>query len=106
MESQFSQIPKKLSHHCPMCGEQLADGEIDILRARDGEMMVYVTCNSCGVGMVAKLSVVPQGLVGLGVLTDMSRDEVMAVRQAKPVSAEEVLAMKILTDKGFLEIKV
>jgi uncharacterized Zn finger protein len=106
MESQFPQISKKQGHYCPMCGEQLADGEIDILRARSGEMMVYITCNNCGVGMVAKLSVVPQGLVGLGVLTDMSRDEVMGVHQAKPVSAEEVLAMKILTDKGFLEIKV
>ena len=106
MNNQFSQTPKKINHHCPLCGNQFVDGEVDILKAHEGQLMVYVTCGNCGVGLVARLSVVPQGLIGLGILTDMTRDEVSVLRKAKPVSAEEVLAMKILTDKGFLEIKV
>jgi predicted RNA-binding Zn-ribbon protein involved in translation (DUF1610 family) len=106
MPNQFLPSQRKINHYCPLCGNQFVDGEVDILRAREGQLMVYVTCGNCGVGLIARLSVVPQGLIGLGILTDMSRDEVSEIRQPKPVSAEEVLDMKILTDKGFLEIRV
>ncbi len=104
--SSFSSLPKKLHHHCPLCGQEFTDTELDIIESSNGKLMVYATCGNCGVGMIAKVSILPQGLVGLGILTDLSRDEVSEVNQGSPVSADEVLVMKILTDKGYLEIKV
>jgi predicted RNA-binding Zn-ribbon protein involved in translation (DUF1610 family) len=106
MESPFSPMSKKLHHHCPLCGHEFIDEGMDVINSVNGKMMVYATCGSCGVGVIAKVSLLPQGLVGLGILTDLTREEIEQTNNTKPVSAEEVLTMKILTDKGYLEIKV
>lgn len=106
MESPFSSLSKKLDHHCPLCGRGLVNDQVDIIGSNNNQMMVYTTCSSCGVGLIAKVSWLPQGLVGLGILTDLTREEVKQVINTIPISADEVLTVKILTDKGYLEIKV
>jgi len=106
METNFSDMPKKINHHCPLCGERLENNDLDVLKEQDGQLIVYSACLKCGVGMVAKLSVLPHGLVGIGVLTDLNRDELLQLKHGYPISAEDVLDMKIITDKGLLEMKV
>ncbi len=106
MSAPFSSLPKRLHHHCPLCGQGLIDSDIEIINSANGQMMVYATCGSCGVGVIAKVSLLPQGLVGLGILTDLTREEINTVNSNSPVSAEEVLTIKLLTDRGYLEIKV
>lgn len=104
MEKKFGDYPKRISQRCPMCNEKFNDNDLEIIREIEDGLIAYSTCAKCGVGMVAKLSLMPQGFVGVGVLTDLNRDEVMLVKENKPVSAEEVLNIKILTDKGILKI--
>lgn len=106
MKLPFSPLPKKLNQHCPLCGSSLVNDEVDIVGSTNNQIMVYTTCGSCGVGLIAKVSWLPQGLVGLGILTDLTKDEIKQKINAKPISADEVLDIKILADKGYLEIKV
>ena len=106
MELPFSALPKKLNHYCPLCGRGLVNEEVDIISSANNQMMVYTTCGSCGVGLIAKVSWLPQGLVGLGILTDLTRDEAKHTNDFSPISADDVLTIKMLTDKGYLEIKV
>ncbi len=106
MELPLSSLPRKLNHHCPLCGRILVNDDVEIISLHNNQMMVYTTCGSCGVGLIAKVSWLPQGLVGLGTLTDLTRDEVKQTANLSPITVDDVLAMKILTDKGYLEIKV
>ncbi len=104
MEKNFSNYPKRINQRCPMCNEKFNDSDMEIIKEMENGLMAYSTCSNCGVGMVAKLSLMPQGFVGVGVLTDLNRDEVILVKENRPISAEEVLNVKILTDKGILKI--
>lgn len=106
METNFSDMPKKINHYCPLCGSRLENNDLDILKEQEGQLMVFSTCSNCGVGMVARLSVWPHGLIGIGILTDLNRREILELNNKRPVSAEDVLDIKILTDQGRLEIKV
>ncbi len=101
----WRQMPKQFSQTCPLCGARLDDNDLDILEEHEMGLLIYSNCVRCKVGMLAKLTVVPQGFVGVGMLTDLQRDEVIVLASGSPVSAEDVLSFKQLADKGVLELK-
>ena len=107
MEDIFGQqfpLPKKITQHCPLCGARLSENDLNVLEEDDRGVLIYSSCANCKVGMLARLHAVPQGFVGVGMLTDLQLKEIDLLGST-PVSAEDVLQVKQLADKGKLKIQ-
>jgi len=88
-----------------LCERRIDGSQLEIYEESDRELLIYSNCSRCGVGMVARLMLVPHGLTGVGILTDVRREELSHMRAQLPVSAEDVLTIKLMADTGHLEIK-
>lgn len=79
---------------CPVCQKKYLAQSASMVRKSDRFMLVYVRCENCGMGSLAIVSknVFSQGgVLMMGILTDLERDEVDFFSKAKPISWDEVL---------------
>ena len=65
--------------------------EAKILEQRDDAQLVYIRCQKCSSSILALMLAHPLGVSTVGVLTDLSVDEVYHYRTATAVSEDDVL---------------
>lgn len=82
----------RLVSRCPMCNAPATHGRIEMLEENDdGTVLVYSRCGKCGVGLIAYLSSVSQGMYGAAILTDLTKYEIGKYSETEPISADEVM---------------
>ncbi len=70
-----------------------------MLDARDDAHLIYLHCNTCGSSIVALITLGEGGAFSQGLLTDLSRDEVMRFHKGEEVTPDDVIEMhKVLTN--------
>jgi hypothetical protein len=83
---------KVLAQQCPVCKQQRAPLQVHVLEEREDARIVHADCEACGSHMLAIISSARSGS-SVGFLTDLTLPDVERFATAKPLSADDVIAM-------------
>lgn len=81
----------RLDGRCPICNTTYDYRRLKILAEREQHLLTYIDCGQCGGAILSILTVSPMGLTAMGLLTDLSSDEVLDSDSRWPVTSDEVL---------------
>lgn len=89
-----------LNGRCPVCNTMYDLQKFRIIAERDQNVLTYIQCASCGSAVLSMLSAGQQGLQAVGLVTDLTVDEVVAFeRSGAPVSADDAIALHGLLER-------
>jgi len=83
----------RLNGRCPICNTMYDLQKFKILAERDQNVLTFIQCAQCGSGLLSMLTMTPQGLQAVGLVTDMTSDEVVNFEQGRTVSSDDVVAL-------------
>lgn len=88
-------LSNDLSHiaKCPVCEKKYKKESATVLEIGQKRNTVHFTCESCQVASLVFISKEQAGIVGVGILTDLVKNEVRNVFQKEAVSADQVLGV-------------
>lgn len=85
---------------CPLCKAKYSNSQAFILNEASNMTIFHLTCSKCQSAMVAFITEGKQGIVSLGMATDLTLQEARDVFKKDPVEKEEVLKIyKYLNNK-------
>ena len=94
-------LPKKLIQKCPICGQEYNHNKIKILESQDLYILSYLKCTNCNSGLALKILMLPHGMVGQAVVTELDDEELKNIKKVnKAISGEDVLFMYDFFKKG------
>jgi hypothetical protein len=93
-----SHLGLKLIKKCPVCQSDYQQAMMQVLEESDYGILTYASCQGCGANLLTKFSVLPQGVIGNAILTDLKPQEVLDFAERKNLSADEVLDVQYLLD--------
>lgn len=88
----------RMNGRCPVCNSMYDLQKFKILAEKDQNVLTYIQCGQCGSAVLSMLTMNPQGLQAVGVVTDLSSDEVVNFEQGRPVSTDDVIKVHELLD--------
>lgn len=94
--------PKRKSHHlsseglrlisyCPLCDASYNPLRARVLEERDEAHLVHIQCASCGSSIVALILSSNLGITSVGLVTDLTGDDVLRFKDELPVTADDIL---------------
>lgn len=86
----FSPEGLKMISRCPLCSEQYQPFQASIVEEKQDAQLVHITCRKCHSSMVALLVNGQLGLTSIGLITDLSSDDVEKFKDAHPLTEEDV----------------
>lgn len=78
---------------CPLCNAVYRMEDAQVIETSDDSSMVYVECARCKSSIVAVVAMSGMGMVSLGMVTDMTREDVEMFRATPSMSSNELLEM-------------
>ncbi len=78
---------------CPLCNASYRMEDAQVVETNEDSSMVYVECARCKSSIVAVVAMSGMGMVSLGMVTDMTREDVERFRAAPSMSGNELLEM-------------
>ncbi len=76
---------------CPLCNANYRMDDAQVVETSDESSMVYVECPRCRSSIVALVAMSGMGMVSLGMVTDMNREDVERFHAAAGMSSNELL---------------
>lgn len=78
--------------HCPVCSRKYAAQEAEVLRRSETMLVVHVECTDCGSTVLAAIVTGVMGIVTtIGMLTDLSRQDIDRFWNARVLTSDDVL---------------
>lgn len=95
----------KLISFCPLCQAKQESMEVKILDTSEAARLLHLRCQKCGAAILALVMISPAGLNSLGMITDLSADEVLKFKETDSIDADDVLAFheSLSTNKNWLK---
>ena len=85
-------FPKKILQKCPICESDYDAKKVQLLDAQDLDVLSYFKCENCHSGIVLKIMIMPHGLVGQAIVTDLEPNEILYFKNKKSfVNSSDVL---------------
>ena len=95
------QIPET----CPSCGGKYNGARASIIKSDGNSMIVHITCEECQTSILSNVSVSNIGVMAVGMLTDLSADDLGMFKGRGAVSLDEVIEMhEYFEKKGFISL--
>ncbi len=91
---QFGSTPdgiKKLISYCPLCEKSYNPFKARILDEKDGAHLVHIQCSECGSSIVALIMMSSLGISSVGLITDLTGEDVIKFKDTNRLTANEVL---------------
>jgi hypothetical protein len=96
--------PKKKSHYlsgdalrlisyCPLCESSYNPLRARVLDERDDAHLLHIQCSSCGSSVLALLFTSNTGPTSIGLVTDLTGDDVLRFKDQTVVSTDEVISL-------------
>lgn len=82
----------KLVSRCPVCQTEHNPIETSILDEIEESHLLYIKCRKCDSGVVASVTPSVLGVASLGVVTDLSANEIRQAKDWGLVNEDDVLA--------------
>lgn len=86
----------RLSSSCPLCGQRYQGESTRVLDEAEEGFLLHVQCRQCSGSVIA---MVVQGKLGpnaIGILTDMTAEDLEQSRHQAPLSADDILDLHTL----------
>ncbi len=75
---------------CPACEALYGNAKVSVVVRRDNRTVFHVTCPSCKTSTLLTVLQGPAGVMGLGAITDLTRQELQRLKQS-PIGPNAVL---------------
>lgn len=99
----FWQDGLRLVSYCPLCEAEFNPMEARVL-GEDGEAhLLHVRCRTCSNAVLALVLVTKSGVSSVGLVTDLSYDDVVKFRVSDRVSIDDVIGVHSSLSGGMLE---
>lgn len=101
--SSFFQEGLRFMARCPLCQTRYQASLVKVIAEREDAYLVHVLCNKCHSAVVALVFANLFGVNSVGLLTDLSSEEVLEAQQ-RTVGTDDVLELyKICRDGSLTE---
>lgn len=81
----------KLIRECPLCSEQYDTEKVQVIQEHTGAHLLHLTCQRCSSAMLALVMVSSLGMGSVGVVTDLTSEDVIRLQDIEPVTSDDVL---------------
>ncbi len=92
-ESSSTHSEATLGTQCPMCATEYTQDDMRVLEQRGGTKLLHITCSTCHHAMLTFVMTSQLGTSSIGMLTDLSMQDVTRLRRRAPLDEDAVLAM-------------
>jgi len=82
----------RIMRQCPVCSGNNQPTEDNILRQQDNVQLMHFTCPQCNHSVIAVIVTSQIGLSSVGMVTDMTADDVLKLHHRDPINEDELLA--------------
>lgn len=86
----FSPEGLKLINKCPLCSEQYQPFQASIVEEKEDAQLVHIECRKCQSSIVALIVNGQLGLTSVGLITDLSSEDVENFKDAQPLTEDDV----------------
>jgi hypothetical protein len=76
---------------CPICSKKYGQTKILVLEEEMDKTTLHVTCENCKISSLVFISSGKMGIVSLGMLTDLTREEARNLFKNEEISADNVI---------------
>lgn len=88
---------------CPLCQSSFRPMEAKVLEERGEKRLVHLHCGKCQNAMLALVLINKGGMSSIGLVTDLTYDDVVRLRDQRRLTTDDVLDFhQILETDGFL----
>lgn len=77
---------------CPLCNAKYEPEEASLIWESQTGYLFHVDCRRCGSSILAAVVTGKMGINSIGLVTDLTRQDVQKLREAKAVSADDLIA--------------
>ncbi len=88
----FSPEGLRLISKCPLCSEQYQPFQASIIEEKSEAQLVHIQCRKCQSSIVALIVNGQLGLTSVGLITDLSSEDVETFKDASAITEEDVFA--------------
>ena len=106
MATRFSELFEEHGEHlrvistCPICNARYRSGELRILEERSDAQLVFVQCRKCRASVLAVVLANQLGVSSVGLVTDLTGEDVLKFRRQSVVSADDVLDLHLALNQA------
>lgn len=83
----------RLISYCPLCESQTKPLRARVLEERADGNLIHVQCANCRSSMLALVMNSPLGVTSIGLVTDLTSDDVLRFKDNLGLEADDVLAV-------------
>ncbi len=83
----------RLISNCPLCQSIYQPASTRVLIAREDAHLVHIKCGQCDCAIVAVIVNNLMGISSIGLLTDLTPEDVLKFRSTDSVSADDVIEL-------------
>ncbi|MEK7665842.1 MAG: hypothetical protein AAB337_03120 [Patescibacteria group bacterium] len=83
----------RLISYCPLCQSEFHPMEAQLLGERGERHLVHVRCVHCHNAILALVLVTKVGVSSVGLVTDLTYDDVLKFRASRRISVDDVLSV-------------
>lgn len=87
----FSSEGLRVISYCPLCEASYNPLRARLLEERDDAHLVHIQCSNCGSSIVALILSSAVGITSVGLVTDLTGDDVLHFKDGTQVTADDVL---------------
>lgn len=81
----------RIMSHCPLCESRYRSFEAMVLDERGDAHLIYIQCRSCNGSVIALVCFDEGGVNSVGMVTELTKEEVMKYGEAEAVGADDVI---------------
>lgn len=85
---------------CPLCGAEYLPEEARIVSEKEGAFLIHTNCKKCGSSVVATLIANQMGVSSVGLVTDLTYEDVVKFKDGAEVSTDDLLALYQALESG------
>ena len=86
----------KLIQACPLCDTSYNPMEARVVGEKNDSHLVHIQCRKCANAILALVLVSPVGVSSVGVITDLSVEDVIRFRESDEVGLDDAIATHTL----------
>jgi len=88
----------KFVSYCPLCHAYFSPSEARILDGKGDTRLLHVVCRSCSSSIVFLLLIGEVGISSVGLITDLTGEDVLKFKDFEEVTADDVLDVHTMLD--------
>lgn len=92
----------RLISYCPLCNTHYNPLAAKVLDEREDAHLIHIECRKCGSSIVALVLTGGLGISSVGLVTDLTSDDVIRFKDARTILSDEVIDLYECVHSGSL----